>query len=170
MPAVLRVATPDGVDVWSRRVEEAGYVLALAAGRYRVHLWSIKRSTAARGRYRWQHHHSDIEVPPGGIVDVLAVVAEAAHLEVTLRMAAGTDPRSAPWHPQIYLEHAESGRKVEDFLERPWTGHSEDIVDAELEPGAWTVRLEATRFRSVTRKIVLEAGELGQVEFILDPE
>ena len=175
MPAVVNVSTMKGTDVWSRRVKDPSFLIPVGAGRYRVHIWSTERSRTASSQHRWQHHRGEIEVLAGKATMLEAVVEEAAHLQVTVRASEGLGERRGRLFPKVFLEHAETGERHDEFVAEPWQvgnrgGPGVKVVREDLTPGAWTVRFECSGFQTVTRTVELASGELGKIEFVLEKE
>jgi hypothetical protein len=173
LPAVLRVRTPDGDEIWSRRVEAPGFRLALAPGLYQVELSSVEQAPWARGRGRWLPVVRDVRVRRFETTDLRLVTAPAAHLALDLVLMPGVNESfRAHFYFELVLRHEESGRVFETFLRPegdPAEGRVTCVLWEGLEPGAWSVALAQDGYRSFTRRIVLEAERLGRAEIVVEP-
>ncbi|MDJ0974697.1 MAG: carboxypeptidase regulatory-like domain-containing protein [Planctomycetota bacterium] len=171
-PVVLTVRTAEGASIWNRRVEASGFFLALAPGTYTVAMRSIERATWAGGRARWLRHKAEVTVAAGQVVDVRAQVSQAAHAEVTLRVAAGIDPKKGPMPhiSSVWFENEETGWRYEALIGPMYAGSKTEVPYADFEPGSYLVKVVERGFKTVTKRVELREAELTKIEFILEPE
>jgi len=170
-PIVVHLRSEDGLTLFRQRVETAGYILPVAGERtYHVTLRSFEGSNLARGKSQWLKVESTVVAAAGKVTPVALTTNTACHVEVTLRAAkTGKEWRSGP-DGRLTLTHEDNGHVVDASIDPPFEGVSTKIVDAELEPGLWSVRLRYPGNPAIVKTVRLERGVLGRVEFFVEEQ